>query len=99
MADIRTQLTSEDGTDNLFPVTKAVNVTTNSGTNVEGELGTIKSKMETMTSSITQASTKADNATTAVSAMQSTITTLTNRVTVVESTVENLDGIRYEVVQ
>lgn len=99
MADIRTQLTSEDGTDNLFPVTKAVNVTTNSGTNVEGELGTIKSKMETMTSNIAQASTKADNATTAVSAMQSTITTLTNRVTVVESTVENLDGIRYEVVQ
>lgn len=99
MADIRTQLTSEDGTDNLFPVTKAVNVTTNSGTNVEGELGTIKSNMETMTSNITQASTKADNATTAVSAMQTTITTLSNRVTVVESTVENLDGIRYEVVQ
>lgn len=99
MTDIRTQLTSEDGTDNLFPVTKAVNVTTNSGTNVEGELGTIKSNMETMTSNITQASTKADNATTAVSAMQATITTLSNRVTVVESTVENLDGIRYEVVQ
>ena len=99
MADIRTQLTSEDGTDNLFPVTKAVNVTTNSGTNVEGELGIIKSNMETMTSNITQASTKADNATTSVSAMQATITTLSNRVTVVESTVENLDGIRYEVVQ
>lgn len=99
MADIRTQLTSEDGTDNLFPVTKAVNVTTNSGTNVEGELGIIDTSLETMKANISQASTKADNATTAVSAMQATITTLSNRVTVVESTVENLDGIRYEVVQ
>lgn len=99
MADIRTQLTSEDGTDNLFPVTKAVNVTTNSGTNVEGELGIIDTSLETMKANISQASTKADNATTAVSAMQTTITTLSNRVTVVESTVENLDGIRYEVVQ
>lgn len=95
MADIRTQLTSEDGSDNLFPVSKAVNILTNSGTNVEGELGTLKQNNETMNTSVKNAVVTANQAKDAVTELNVNVGKLTNRVTALESTVNNLDGIRY----
>lgn len=95
MADIRTQLTSEDGSDNLFPVSKAVNIITNSGTNVEGELGSLKQNNETMNTSVKNAVVTANQAKDAVTALNVNVGKLTNRVTTLESTVGNLDGIRY----
>lgn len=95
MADIRTQLTSEDGSDNLFPVSKAVNILTNSGTNVEGELGTLKQNNETMNTSVTNAVVTANQAKDAVTELNVNVGKLTNRITTLESTVDNLDGIRY----
>ncbi|HAP8175519.1 TPA: hypothetical protein JOX59_002234 [Enterococcus faecium] len=95
MADIRTQLTSEDGSDNLFPVSKAVNILTNSGTNVEGELGTLKQNNETMNTSVKNAVVTANQAKDAVTELNVNVGKLTNRVTALESTVGNLDGIRY----
>ncbi|MDT0273333.1 hypothetical protein [Enterococcus faecium] len=95
MADIRTQLTSEDGTDNLFPVSKAVNIMTNSGTNVEGELGTLKQNNETMNTSVQNAVVTANQAKDSVAELNVNVGKLTNRITSLESTVANLDGIRY----
>lgn len=95
MADIRTQLTSEDGSDNLFPVSKAVNIMTNSGTNVEGELGTLKQNNETMNTSVKNAVVTANQAKDSVTELNVNVGKLTNRVTALESTVGNLDGIRY----
>ncbi|HAZ9577910.1 TPA: hypothetical protein J8R82_001916 [Enterococcus faecium] len=95
MADIRTQLTSEDGSDNLFPVSKAVNIITNSGTNVEGELGSLKQNNETMNTSVKNAVVTANQAKDAVTELNVNVGNLTNRVTALESTVGNLDGIRY----
>lgn len=95
MADIRTQLTSEDGSDNLFPVSKAVNILTNSGTNVEGELGTLKQNDETMNTSVKNVVVTANQAKDAVTELNVNVGKLTNRVTALESTVGNLDGIRY----
>lgn len=95
MADIRTQLTSEDGTDNLFPVSKAVNIMTNSGMNVEGELGTLKQNTETMNTSVKSAVVTADQAKDSVAELNVNVGKLTNRITTLESTVANLDGIRY----
>lgn len=95
MADIRTQLTSEDGTDNLFPVSKAVNILTNSGTNVEGELGTLKQNDETMNTSVQNAVVTANQAKDSVAELNVNVGKLTNRITTLESTVANLDGIRY----
>lgn len=95
MADIRTQLTSEDGTDNLFPVSKAVNIMTNSGMNVEGELGTLKQNTETMNTSVKSAVVTANQAKDSVAELNVNVGKLTNRITTLESTVANLDGIRY----
>lgn len=95
MADIRTQLTSEDGTDNLFPVSKAVNIMTNSGTNVEGELGALKQNNETMNTSVQNAVVTANQAKDSVAELNVNVGRLTNRITTLESTVANLDGIRY----
>lgn len=95
MADIRTQLTSEDGTDNLFPISKAVNIMTNSGTNVEGELGTLKQNDETMNTSVQNAVLTANQAKDSVAELNVNVGKLTNRLTTLESTVSNLDGIRY----
>ena len=95
MADIRTQLTSEDGSDNLFPISKAVNILTNSGTNVEGELGTLKQNDETMNTSVKNAVVTANQAKDAVTELNVNVGKLTNRITTLESTVANLDGIRY----
>lgn len=95
MADIRTQLTSEDGSDNLFPVSKAVNIITNSGTNVEGELGSLKQNNETMNTSVKNAVVTANQAKDSVAELNVNVGKLTNRVTALESTVGNLDGIRY----
>lgn len=95
MADIRTQLTSEDGSDNLFPVSKAVNIMTNSGTNVEGELGLLKQADETMKTDVEKALTTANQAKDSVTELNVNVGKLTNRVTALESTVGNLDGIRY----
>lgn len=95
MADIRTQLTSEDGTDNLFPVSKAVNIMTNSGTNVEGELGTLKQNNETMNTSVKNAVVTANQAKDSVAELNVNVGKVTNRITTLESTVANLDGIRY----
>ena len=95
MADIRTQLTSEDGSDNLFPVSKAVNIITNSGTNVEGELGSLKQNNETMNTSVKNAVVTADQAKDSVAELNVNVGKLTNRITTLESTVANLDGIRY----
>ncbi|HIF1129548.1 TPA: hypothetical protein ACXXXD_002477 [Enterococcus faecium] len=95
MADIRTQLTSEDGSDNLFPVSKAVNILTNSGTNVEGELGTLKQNNETMNTSVKNAVVTANQAKDGVTELNVNVGKLTNRITTLESTVANLDGIRY----
>lgn len=95
MADIRTQLTSEDGTDNLFPVSKAVNITTNSGTNVEGELGLLKQADETMKSDVEKALNTSNQAKDSVAELNVNVGKLTNRLTTLESTVANLDGIRY----
>ncbi|HBD0874779.1 TPA: hypothetical protein KG963_002080 [Enterococcus faecium] len=95
MADIRTQLTSEDGSDNLFPVSKAVNIITNSGTNVEGELGSLKQNNETMNTSVKNAVVTANQAKDAVTELNVNVGKLTNRVTALENTVGNLDGIRY----
>lgn len=95
MADIRTQLTSEDGTDNLFPVSKAVNIMTNSGTNVEGELGTLKQNDETMNTSVQNAVVTANQAKDSVAELNVNVGKLTNRITTLESTVASLDGIRY----
>lgn len=95
MADIRTQLTSEDGTDNLFPVSKAVNIKTNSGTNVEGELGLLKQADETMKTDVEKALTNSNQAKDSVSELNVNVGKLTNRLTTLESTVANLDGIRY----
>ncbi|HII4206531.1 hypothetical protein N2D48_11795 [Enterococcus faecium] len=95
MADIRTQLTSEDGSDNLFPVSKAVNIITNSGTNVEGELGSLKQNNETMNTSVKNAVVTANQAKDSVAELNVNVGKLTNRVTTLESTVGNLDGIRY----
>lgn len=95
MADIRTQLTSEDGTDNLFPVSKAVNITTNSGTNVEGELGLLKQADETMKTDVEKALTTANQSKDSVAELNVNVGKLTNRLTTLESTVANLDGIRY----
>ncbi|HAP8403654.1 TPA: hypothetical protein IV054_002062 [Enterococcus faecium] len=95
MADIRTQLTSEDGSDNLFPVSKAVNILTNSGTNVEGELGTLKQNDETMNTSVKNAVVTANQAKDSVAELNVNVGKLTNRITTLESTVGNLDGIRY----
>lgn len=95
MADIRTQLTSEDGSDNLFPVSKAVNIITNSGTNVEGELGSLKQNNETMNTSVKNAVVTANQAKDSVTELNVNVGKLTNRVTALESTVGNLDGIRY----
>ena len=95
MADIRTQLTSEDGSDNLFPVSKAVNILTNSGTNVEGELGTLKQNDETMNTSVQNAVVTANQAKNSVAELNVNVGKLTNRITTLESTVANLDGIRY----
>lgn len=95
MADIRTQLTSEDGTDNLFPVSKAVNIMTNSGTNVEGELGTLKQNNETMNTSVQNAVVTANQAKDSVAELNVNVGKLTNRITTLESTVANLDGIHY----
>lgn len=95
MADIRTQLTSEDGSDNLFPVSKAVNILTNSGTNVEGELATLKQNDETMNTSVQNAVVTANQAKDSVAELNVNVGKLTNRITTLESTVANLDGIRY----
>lgn len=95
MADIRTQLTSEDGTDNLFPVSKAVNIMTNSGTNVEGELGTLKQNNETMNTSVKNAVVTANQAKDSVAELNVNVGKLTNRITTLESTVDSIDGIRY----
>lgn len=95
MADIRTQLTSEDGTDNLFPVSKAVNITTNSGTNVEGELGLLKQADEGMKTGVEKALNTANQAKDSVTELNVNVGKLSNRVTALESTVTNLDGIRY----
>ncbi|HBN1288445.1 TPA: hypothetical protein L1V09_001948 [Enterococcus faecium] len=95
MADIRTQLTSEDGTDNLFPVSKAVNIMTNSGTNVEGELGALKQNNETMNTSVQNAVVTANQAKDSVAELNVNVGKLTNRITTLENTVANLDGIRY----
>ncbi|HBD1596504.1 TPA: hypothetical protein KH691_002145 [Enterococcus faecium] len=95
MADIRTQLTSEDGSDNLFPVSKAVNIMTNSGTNVEGELGALKQNNETMNTSVQNAVVTANQAKDSVAELNVNVGKLTNRITTLESTVANLDGIRY----
>lgn len=95
MADIRTQLTSEDGSDNLFPISKAVNIMTNSGTNVEGELGTLKQNDETMNTSVQNAVVTANQAKDSVAELNVNVGKLTNRITALESTVANLDGIRY----
>lgn len=95
MADIRTQLTSEDGTDNLFPVSKAVNITTNSGTNLEGELGLLKQADETMKTDVEKALTTSNQAKDSVAELNVNVGKLTNRLTTLESTVANLDGIRY----
>ncbi len=95
MADIRTQLTSEDGSDNLFPVSKAVNIITNSGTNVEGELGSLKQNNETMNTSVKNAVVIANQAKDSVTELNVNVGKLSNRVTELESTVGNLDGIRY----
>ena len=95
MADIRTQLTSEDGTDNLFPVSKAVNIITNSGTNVEGELGTLKQNNETMNTSVKNAVVTANQAKDSVAELNVNVGKLTNRITTLESTVGSIDGIRY----
>lgn len=95
MADIRTQLTSEDGTDNLFPVSKAVNIMTNSGTNVEGELGTLKQNDETMNTSVQNAVVTANQAKDSVAELNVNVGKLTNRITTLESTVGSIDGIRY----
>ena len=95
MADIRTQLTSEDGTDNLFPVSKAVNIMTNSGTNVEGESGTVQQNNETMNTSVKNAVVTANQAKDSVAELNVNVGKLTNRITTLESTVANLDGIRY----
>lgn len=95
MADIRTQLTSEDGSDNLFPVSKAVNILTNSGTNVEGELGVLKQNDETMNTSVKNAVVTANQAKDSVTELNVNVGKLTNRITALESTVANLDGIRY----
>lgn len=95
MADIRTQLTSEDGTDNLFPVSKAVNIMTNSGTNVEGELGTLKQNNETMNTSVKNAVVTANQAKDSVAELNVNVGKLTNRITTLESTVGSIDGIRY----
>lgn len=95
MADIRTQLTSEDGSDNLFPVSKAVNIITNSGTNVEGELGSLKQNNETMNTSVKNAVVTANQAKDSVTELNVNVGKLTNRVTALENTVGNLDGIRY----
>ncbi|HAQ3255098.1 TPA: hypothetical protein IXM35_002105 [Enterococcus faecium] len=95
MADIRTQLTSEDGSDNLFPISKAVNIMTNSGTNVEGELGTLKQNDETMNTSVQNAVVTANQAKDSVAELNVNVGKLTNRITTLESTVANLDGIRY----
>lgn len=95
MADIRTQLTSEDGTDNLFPVSKAVNITTNSGTNLEGELGLLKQADETMKTDVEKALTTSNQAKDSVTELNVNVGKLTNRLTTLESTVANLDGIRY----
>lgn len=95
MADIRTQLTSEDGTDNLFPVSKAVNIMTNSGTNVEGELGTLKQNNETMNTSVQNAVVTANQAKDSVAELNVNVGKLTNRITTLESTVGSIDGIRY----
>lgn len=95
MADIRTQLTSEDGSDNLFPVSKAVNILTNSGTNVEGELGTLKQNDETMNTSVQNAVVTANQAKDSVAELNVNVGKLSNRITTLESTVANLDGIRY----
>jgi fructose/tagatose bisphosphate aldolase len=95
MADIRTQLTSEDGSDNLFPISKAVNIMTNSGTNVEGELGTLKQNDETMNTSVQNAVVTANQAKDSVAELNVNVGKLTNRITTLESTVSNLDGIRY----
>ena len=95
MADIRTQLTSEDRTDTLFPVSKAVNIMTNSGTNVEGELGALKQNNETMNTSVQNAVVTANQAKDSVAELNVNVGKLTNRITTLESTVANLDGIRY----
>ncbi|MBV6384892.1 hypothetical protein HIU56_12265 [Enterococcus faecium] len=95
MADIRTQLTSEDGSDNLFPISKAVNIMTNSGTNVEGELGTLKQNDETMNTSVKNAVVTANQAKDSVAELNVNVGKLSNRITTLESTVANLDGIRY----
>lgn len=95
MADIRTQLTSEDGTDNLFPISKAVNIMTNSGTNVEGELGLLKQADETMKTDVEKALTTSNQAKDSVAELNVNVGKLTNRLTTLESTVANLDGIRY----
>lgn len=95
MADIRTQLTSEDGSDNLFPVSKAVNILTNSGTNVEGELGTLKQNDETMNTSVKNAVVTANQAKDSVAELNVNVGKLSNRITTLESTVSNLNGIRY----
>ncbi|WP_187172226.1 hypothetical protein [Enterococcus faecium] len=95
MADIRTQLTSEDGSDNLFPISKAVNIMTNSGTNVEGELGTLKQNDETMNTTVKNAVVTANQAKDSVAELNVNVGKLTNRITTLESTVGNLDGIRY----
>lgn len=95
MADIRTQLTSEDGSDNLFPVSKAVNITTNSGTNVEGELGLLKQADETMKTDVEKALNTANQAKDSVTELNVNVGKLGNRLTTLESTVSNLDGIRY----
>ena len=95
MADIRTQLTSEDGSDNLFPVSKAVNIITNSGTNVEGELGSLKQKNEKMNTWVKYAVVTANQAKDSVAELNVNVGKLTNRITTLESTVANLDGIRY----
>ncbi|CAD7757505.1 Hypothetical protein ATHO_16 [Enterococcus phage Athos] len=95
MADIRTQLTSEDGSHNLFPVSKAVNITTNSGTNVEGELGLLKQADETMKTDVEKALNTSNQAKDSVAELNVNVGKLTNRVTALESTVANLDGIRY----
>lgn len=95
MADIRTQLTSEDGTDNLFPVSKAVNITTNSGTNVEGELGLLKQADEGMKTDVEKALNTANQTKDSVAELNVNVGKLGNRLTTLESTVANLDGIRY----
>lgn len=95
MADIRTQLTSEDGTDNLFPVSKAVNIMTNSGTNVEGEMGLLKQADETMKTDVEKALNTANQAKDSVTELNVNVGKLGNRLTTLESTVSNLDGIRY----